>query len=658
MNIEYIKLPVVTKIEVVGYGLFRQNLKYEFRNGLNLFIGGNRQGKTTTMYIILYGLIGLYGRSRDFFSSRVKQENIQKNLHSTVKLNFQIGATKLEIERDLFEPCINYFSVNGRSYKKADNPDIEEVYAKEIMKLAGISNLADYNFLLAQLLVREEEGNYLLWNTNDQMRVLRLLFSYGKFDEEYIRLREAYRKIDSKVRGQQDIQAQFRKRQRAVEKEKLESLIGLAKKDPAELQKRVVLLAKENKQLTTTHGEVLTNIGEIEDMIKALTQDVNGLSSEVEELDSEIIRIENVLFKSVYTDPKIQLANHKLKNYHICIFCNKKIPEGKAQVIVDNIEVEKICPVCNSTLGQLGDSSIGEKDRESLIEVLLKNKSMADERKNQLSAKQSELDTLNKQLDELWIQENKTREELREKILVIDDIKLQLSALEIDTIGETSVFDRRIQSLQSDIDHYQKMIDEDRPEREQARRILEQKNREFNKRLEEVREGLVKIFQDYTTSFLGECKLVPVQQKTDQSMIYVNVFAPEFAGRKRYFKYQVSNSEATFLEYAFRMSLCQLFKQITGGESLLAIETSEGLFDIGSVPVLAEAIAKYYGVSYLLIISNLGQSDFLPTLVKRSENEISSRVLNYLDIGWLNPAQEKDREKFDAEFRKILTAKR
>jgi len=75
MDIAYIKLPVVTKIEVQGYGLFKEDLKYEFKKGLNLFIGGNRQGKTTTMYIILYGLIGLHGRSKDFFSSRVKHEN-------------------------------------------------------------------------------------------------------------------------------------------------------------------------------------------------------------------------------------------------------------------------------------------------------------------------------------------------------------------------------------------------------------------------------------------------------------------------------------------------------------------------------------------------------------------------------------------------------
>jgi len=107
-------------------------------------------------------------------------------------LNFQIGTATLEIERDLVDPHINYFSVNGRSYKRADYPNVEELYAQEIVRLAGISDLEDYNFLLEKLLIREEEGNYLLRDTDDQIRVLRLLFNYGKFDEEFIRLRRTF----------------------------------------------------------------------------------------------------------------------------------------------------------------------------------------------------------------------------------------------------------------------------------------------------------------------------------------------------------------------------------------------------------------------------------------------------------------------------------
>ena len=40
MEIEYIKLPVIKKIEILNYGLFKDNWDYQFKKGLNLFVGG------------------------------------------------------------------------------------------------------------------------------------------------------------------------------------------------------------------------------------------------------------------------------------------------------------------------------------------------------------------------------------------------------------------------------------------------------------------------------------------------------------------------------------------------------------------------------------------------------------------------------------------
>jgi predicted ATP-dependent endonuclease of OLD family len=52
MKDEYIKLPIIKKVEVKGYKLFKSDWKYEFKKGLNLFLGGNTLGKTTSVYIM------------------------------------------------------------------------------------------------------------------------------------------------------------------------------------------------------------------------------------------------------------------------------------------------------------------------------------------------------------------------------------------------------------------------------------------------------------------------------------------------------------------------------------------------------------------------------------------------------------------------------
>jgi hypothetical protein len=43
MEVKYIKLPIVKEIEVLGYRLFNSDWHYEFKKGLNLFVGENRR---------------------------------------------------------------------------------------------------------------------------------------------------------------------------------------------------------------------------------------------------------------------------------------------------------------------------------------------------------------------------------------------------------------------------------------------------------------------------------------------------------------------------------------------------------------------------------------------------------------------------------------
>jgi len=183
MEIEYIRLPVVKKIEVLGYRLFKGDWRYEFKKGLNLFVGGNRLGKTTTVYILLYGLIGISRTERTFFTNRVPPQKQSKDVSPSVRLQFDIGDNSIEIERDLSNSNIIYLSINGTHYPK-DTPDIEDVYLKEVVRLSGISSIDDYRDLLAKFLIREEEGTSLLWDANSQIKILRLLFNYGKYASE------------------------------------------------------------------------------------------------------------------------------------------------------------------------------------------------------------------------------------------------------------------------------------------------------------------------------------------------------------------------------------------------------------------------------------------------------------------------------------------
>lgn len=654
MKNKYIKLPIIKEVEVKGYGLFKSDWKYEFRKGLNLFVGGNRLGKTTTVYIVLYGIAGIPEDDKDFFSVRVTSKK-QINANPIVRLRFDIGTDSIYVERNLFNSQINYFSISNKTYKKENTQDIEQVYATNIVNLSGISSLDDYKFLLNKLLFREEEGNYLLWESGDQIRVLRSLFNYGKFDEEFRKLEDDVRNFDTNVRGQQDTQAQFRKRLDAIKEQKSVKIDKIGKFDPQILRGQLQELEKNKTALHSSCEEILKKIERMKGDRTQLIQTVHGLSNDIEELDSEIIKIENTFFKSVYADPKIQLADHKLKYYQICMFCNQRVSRAKARTIVAEIENRKRCPVCSSEFKRATEEHMDKGDRKKLVEDLVRKRESAKEKKRELFLKQKELDDLSEELKESWMEKSKMEAELESKILAIDDIKLKLSMSEMEGKEEIAVYDRDIKFLQDQIDYYQKIIDDAKNNRTRALKDLEKKNSKFTQTLRNMSNALARVFKEYVKGFFDECDLVIKERRPKGSMINLNVFIPKFDECERTFVSQVSKSEAIFLEYAFRMSLCELFKQITGNESLLVIETSEGAFDIGNVRILAKTISKFYSNGFnLLVISNLGRPDFLKALVKKTKEDISDRVLNYLKIGRLSEGQKRDRREFDEILKKLF----
>jgi DNA repair exonuclease SbcCD ATPase subunit len=651
----YIKLPVVKKIEVLGYGLFRDDWHYEFKKGLNLFVGGNRLGKTTTVYILLYGLIGIPRTDKSFFIDRVLPDRQSKHQKPSVKLLFDIGDSSIEIERDLSDSHIRYLSINGSLYTEEETSNIEGIYSREIVRLAGISSLNDWQNLLGEFLIREEEGTNLLWNADSQIKILRLLFNYGKYASEVAELTRRVREADSEVRDQQYFRSKVRSRRDAFKTERARRLKELGQVDQQKLEERLQVLTRESNKLRDSYDSIIKYIEEKEQYKKQCTQNVSGLSNEIEELESEVMNIENKFFRSVYEDPKIQLAGHKLRYNQICIFCNQKISTERAKNVLKDIEGLRKCPVCGSGIGKAATDEISIEERKKLVELLIDLRKKADDKSKEYSLNKANLDAVTKELSQIWAEKETIRKQLEDMTFDIDDINLMLSKPEMEKKQEEiSHYDRDIRTLEKEMDYYLDVINSARKRKEKASQELVQKSKEFDEILENISSNLVTKFKKYVGSFFDDCELVVKRWSTRDSIIDFNLFVPKFGGRERIYAVQVSRSEAIFLDYAFRLSLCELYKQITGNESLLVIETSEGLFDTANAPILAENISKFFEISYLLIISNLGRPDFLEALVKKTKEHISDRVLNYFEIGRLSQVQEKEKDKFNDQLQRVL----
>ncbi len=654
MEVKYIKLPVIKEIEVLGYRLFNSDWHYEFKKGLNLFVGGNRLGKTTTVYIILYGLIGIPRTEKSFFTERVLAEKQQENEKPSVRLLFDIGDNNIEIERDLSNSNIKYLSINGNLYEE-DKPNVEETYISELVKFSGISSIGDYKDLLAKLLIREEEGAHLLWNADDQIKILRLLFNYGEYASQIENITKKVREANSQVRDQQYFRSKVRARLSAIKAQRSTRLTELGQVDQTVLEENLQKLEIKSNQLRNSYGKIIKTVEDRQQYKKQFTQKLYGLSNEIDEIESEIMNVENKYFRSIYEDPKIQLAGHKLRHNQICMFCNQKISLDKAKEVLRTVDDLRKCPVCNSDIriATLGELKVEE--RSKVLKSLSDLNKKAEEIRNESSLNQNKLDTLEKELRGLLEEKETLRKKLEENALGIDDINLMLSKPEMEKKKEEiSYYDRDIQALQKEMDHWLEQINSARKEENKALKELTTKSKEFDNILRKISSNLVDIFKKYVGEFFDNCELIIKKRATPESRIGFDLFIPKLEGSERYNPSQVSKSEALFLDYAFRLSLCELYKQITGNEALLVIETSEGLFDTANAPILAENISNFFDISYLLIISNLGRPDFLKALVNKSSEDMSDRVLNYFKIGRLSQVQEKEKDRFDDELRKIL----
>ena len=251
----------------------------------------------------------------------------------------------------------------------------------------------------------------------------------------------------------------------------------------------------------------------------------------------------------------------------------------------------------------------------------------------------------------------KVTDSLSEKITEIDDSKLRLVDIKKGKIEEIATYDRDIKNLQMHIEYYQKEAEKAKVKYKDSIEKLKKLNEKFEKDLNNLQQDMVKIFQEYAGALFVQCNLDIQREKPRESKIRLPVFLPKIDNTLRKSFDQVSKSEAIFLEYAFRMTLCELYNKITGNSLNLIIETSEGIFDVGVIEMLSDVFANFSGRGqYLLIVSNLGREDFLESLIKKCKVDIKQRMVNFFNIGRLSKIQRDKFSRYEKVMDKIINS--
>ncbi len=670
-NGNYIKLPTLRSISVNNYALFKSSWTYNIKNGLNLFLGANGFGKTTTVNLIIYGIVGAWKEyaiesdgkeklvdelSADYFSDREHEglrKQYQKDAKSSVVVEYEVESTKIKVERSLSPLQIIGFYVDGKKIAPDKSSTLELTYQNRIRALCSLDNINDLSFILRKLIMREEEGNYLLWNRDDQSKILRLLFNPPGFFSSFNEIQKETTKAHSAMNRQTDFKGQFEHRRDLLIEER-EQVIRRVRGDLDQFQLKKKYDEQKNVELALRedNDKLLESISYISNQLNTLEEKANGLSSDLDSIRDRIDTLEDKYFTSIYFDPRIRLIYNKVEQRKACIFCNNTIGEAKAQQIVGAVKHNN-CPVCNSDIRQ--SHKADPAPPKDVVSKLQQFREEATQKELELTSTLGARKSLDSDLAQHWSDQKEIQVKLSSVRRDLSDLKYALEKSRNDS-EPASELDVAIQKYEANIDEYQDKIDKARVAYLVNKKKLDDLNAQLNTRINEMISGLNEGFTKYAEKFYFK-DLNLATNEGRQKSVKLSSFCPVLEGKKRISDKSVSKSEGILLEYIFRMSLIKLYHALTNIHPFLILESSEGSFDIVRTEQLAEIFTLFGKNDFPFIsITNLSKPQFVKIIFKGMKNN-RDRMFNFIKVGahdeLLDEQQKLEKTRYAAELKKM-----
>lgn len=372
----YIKIPTITSLKICDYPLFNykdgNHWSFQILDGVNLMLGANAIGKTTVLNMIKFALIGEdMGRiDTNYFTSRVKRYRRTSNEH--IILEFTLNNKSIEIHRNIYNGELSEFLIDGK-----DVGDKKQTKYETFLKAQTEMSLSKFKDLLGLMLIRIEEGNYILWEEDAQTKIISILLNDSQFQKEFLedeKMAVEYdddcKKIYSRIKNESKLVKNLRERKEAEKKRRGKKSIIDIKEELNNYQKQKTLLDKKILELQKKLDTKSVPSIDFHNHAERTQSKYRTVSFQIEHLELEIRLLES------------KIASSEIEKK--CILCKtEKITKEKSAQIHKQYFIDKICPVC--------ELSMGEGIEEENPRLIRQN----------LKAKQSELISLKKNYQKL-----------------------------------------------------------------------------------------------------------------------------------------------------------------------------------------------------------------------------------------------------------------
>ncbi len=634
-----IKFPSPCKITITNYSLYKEDIVYNFVQGINLVVGGNGTGKTTFINILKFAIIGLYKSDfvvrtyksekierrdpypYDYFSSRKKKDDLRSN--PRVMLEFDVGGILFTVIRNLETVTLEEvrLTVNGNTtllkgnvieqklYDRLTNntersETLQYRYEQILVDEMGLSSFEDLILFVNDLLMFDERRKTVLWNSHFQTMLLGRYFNDPELSRRFDELLRDAKYNDSLSRHKSEDARAVRKILESYDTDAL----SLSDSKAIELQKEIEVLNRkindlinDEKQILYTLSAFFGNQARVKQAIDEKELIISNLSINISKKIWEKTnpKYENYwrMIEELNTCPMCNtaLSGNFKKPMNRCFLCGNELFNDKIQIVTENIDQE------NEALTLL------RKELVNIERSIVENERKLDQNKNQLL-------TLKMLHNKKQIQLHNVENSKKPKNFVsqLDYVKQQYDSL----LLERDKFKNIALECESKANEIASAID--------------------NQRVQITKE-LSRYFESYATRFTG---IISCYLKYGKDEEGIKRYIPVIGGINRLNEESLSESQRFFIDHSFRMSVLEYFYT---APSFFICETPESSLDLSYEENAAQIFMQYVDKPNVLVLTlNLNNNRFLKHIVNDRSHKIN--YLNLLKYGYCSSVQENSPE--------------
>ncbi len=637
--------PTLKSISIIDYSLYKEDIHYDFIDGINLVIGGNGMGKTTFINILKYALIGgyrthtrferTYKEKRiikrralhgDYFKNRMKAYGIKPS--AKVLVTFRIGDSQLEVVRSLYEHKLLEFRLiqknssqneNGEVLPQADYDElfnkfngtnstngydektskdsfdvrrfresIQYKYEECVKDLTNLPSFDAFIFFIINIFVFDESRSTIFWEekNNADLTIQEYLTLYLLTDISIEIEKHSHDKkyFDSRIRHLSEDRKPLRKLLEDMNKTGTNSSANVS-----ELREKKLSYIEKSKEIDGKR-----NI--LENQRKILSSELEKTMIECGEIEAQIQKYRSERDRKIFSklDPRYHTYLKYIEEKKLCPFCMQDIDESLATQQKHLMN----CFYCDSVIQK--QYEVAPKN----IELLIQNKAKLDQN---IVATRDKKQQTKKQLEAL---DNQTKDiETRLFKLNLEIRNLEHSRINDGSFGEISDNNYIVERI--------KKIEKERnlyiTKKEETQAKLDKLNEDIRDKKIRLTEDLSKLFTTYAEKFLPySCYL-----KFDKSVYNPNYesYIPVIDEIPRNSSDELSESQSFFMEQSFRLSFLDVFYV---NPTMFIFETPDSSLDIAYSQQAAESLIHFLRHSNSLIVTfNYGNSDFLNHIKKK-----------------------------------------